>query len=163
MPAGYFSGGASLFHLLFITNLHFQRVAFRGSFAPEADIIMSKTRVVVADAAFLTPADQAKQAEAVLRHLRKDSDRSRIYVPPTLIVESVSKGNELHDRETKRRWYAEFGVSNYWLLDSYAKSLECLRLQDIDYVTDQLGRGNDDVRPSAFPGLVIPLGDVWHR
>jgi hypothetical protein len=83
MPAAYFSGSASRFRLLFITNTHFERTAYRGAFAPQAEIIITKTRVTVADAAFLTPEDQAKQAQAVLQHRRTDPERSRIYVPPT--------------------------------------------------------------------------------
>jgi Uma2 family endonuclease len=80
-----------------------------------------------------------------------------------MIVESVSRGNELHDREIKRRWYGEFGVQNYWLLDSHGRSLECLRLQGAEFVTDQLGHDHDEVKPNSFPGLVIPLRDVWYK
>jgi Uma2 family endonuclease len=85
----------------------------------------------------------------------------RLLVPPTLVIESISMGHADHDRETKRRWYAEFGVPNYWLLDAYEQTLECLKLDRTDYAVDCAGRGESELRPSSFPGLLIPLRTVW--
>ena len=82
-------------------------------------------------------------------------------VPPTLVIESVSWGHEAHDRDTKRRWYAEGKIPNYWILDAQEKSLECLVLDGQDYRVDQTGRDRDEVRPAAFGGLVIPLVKLW--
>jgi len=64
-------------------------------------------------------------------------------------------------RETKRRWYAAMGVRNYWILDAFARNLECLALRGADYHPDATGREADEVRPPAFPGLVIPLSNIW--
>ncbi len=82
-------------------------------------------------------------------------------MPPTLVVEAVSPGHEEHERDPQRRWYAEAGVPNFWILDGYAGSLECLTLADKTYRIDQAGREGDELRPSLFPGLVIPLADLW--
>ena len=71
------------------------------------------------------------------------------------------KGHEDHDLETKRRWYADFGVSHYWVVDVFARELLCLRLEDGAYVVDARGSGNRTIRPSLFPGLSIPLKEVW--
>jgi Uma2 family endonuclease len=77
------------------------------------------------------------------------------------VIESLSWGHESHDRETKRSWYAEAGIPNYWLLDAQERSLECLVLEGSGYRTDQSGRDAAELRPSAFPGLVISLGTLW--
>ena len=91
----------------------------------------------------------------------RDPERTRILVPPTLVIESLSPGHEAHDRRTKRKWYAEFGVPNYWLFDPFARSMECLMLESGTYRVDRHARGDDELRPSLFPGLVVPLGEVW--
>ena len=92
---------------------------------------------------------------------KRDADRTRILIPPMLIIESISPGHELHDQRTKRRWYAEFGVRHYWLMNPFERTLRCLKLGGNAYADDAAGRGDELVRPTAFPGLEIPLGDVW--
>jgi Uma2 family endonuclease len=163
MPAAYFAGGSALSNLTFLLKSHTRTHGPPGSFAVETDIVLSETRVVVADAVFMTPADAQRQADAVRREGRPDPARSRVYVPPTLIIESVSPDHGFHDRQTKRNWYAAFGVPNYWLLDAFEESLQCLTLQAAAYREDAAGRNRDEVRPSMFPGLVIPLTDVWEE
>ena len=111
---------------------------------------------------FLSPDDQEKQKQT---HAHAGGGRfltyGRVLIPPTLVIESLSLGHEAHDRETKRRWYAEAKVPNYWLLDVQERALDCLVLDGADYRVDQSGRHDADVRPSAFPGLVISLGQLW--
>ena len=77
------------------------------------------------------------------------------------MIESVSPGHEAHDRVTKRAWYAEFGVPNYWLLNAFDRSLQCLALDGKEYRIDQEGRDADELKPAIFPGLVIPLDALW--
>ena len=102
---------------------------------------------------------------ARFRTVRLPRRRSRknqpLTIPPTLVIESVSRGHEAHDRETKRRRYAEFGVPHYWIVDADARSLDCLRLDGGVYVDAGVGRGDDVIRPAAFDGLSIPLAEVW--
>ena len=79
------------------------------------------------------------------------------------MIESVSVGHEDHDRETKKLWYAEAGVPNYWILDGYSRSLDCLVLDPPQgiYRVDQAGRSDATLSPSAFPGLMIRLAELW--
>jgi len=158
MPPAYFVGGETLLRLISRVVLHTGEAA--GSFATEVDIVVSEDRVARADAAFLTPADKQRQRDAALAAGRKDLARTRILIPPTLIIECPSPGHESHDHRTKHRWYAEFGVPNYWLLDPFKSTLQCLVLRDSTYHDDTVGRGNDEIRPSLFPGLVLRLGEI---
>jgi Uma2 family endonuclease len=110
----------------------------------------------------MTPEDHRKQDEAHRKRARNPRLRfGRTRVPPTLIIESVSIGHEDHDRETKRQWYAEAGVPNYWIISAFERSLECLKLVNEKYEIDAAGRAQEQVRPSLFPGLVIPLAELW--
>ena len=130
--------------------------------ASGVDYILNKRRLVVADALYLSAADREKQKRAhAATGKRKQLKYGRILIPPTLIIESLSPGHEAHDRETKRRWYAEAGVPNYWMLDAMERTLECLILERGDYRVDQSGKDDAELRPAMFPGLVIPLGKIW--
>jgi Uma2 family endonuclease len=162
MPPAYFTGGEALFNLMVLVDRHCKRHGPKGSFATEVDIIMEESRVGVADAAFLTVDERKRQDAAGRLAGKKDPRRSRILIPPTLIIETVSPGHELHDRHIKRRWYAEFGVRNYWVLDAFAHSLECLTLHGKDYRVDAQGKGRDILSPRAFPGLKIKLQKIWN-
>jgi Uma2 family endonuclease len=160
MAPAYYVGGKTLLRLISRVVLHIGEKA--GSFATELEIVLNEDRVVRADAAFLTPAEEQRQQEAALAAGRKDPARTRILVPPTLIIECVSPGHEKHDLRTKRRWYAEFGVPNYWLLDPFTQTLQCLVLRDGTFHDDTAGGGNEEVRPSLFPGLVLRLDEIWN-
>ncbi len=106
--------------------------------------------------------DAIRRQEQMLAANRGQNWRdSRLHVPPTVIIESVSPGHEQHDRRLKRSWYAEAGAPNYWLLNAYEQSLECFVLKAREYHLDQSGRGNEEVSPGQFPGLLIPLAQVW--
>ena len=159
MPPAYFIGGKVLYRLMTRVTSHIGDDA--GSFAPAAEIVVDEDRVARADAVFMTPAEEKRQEAAARAAGRKDPDRTRILIPPTLIIECASPGHEQHDHRTKRRWYAEFGVPNYWLLNPFKRTLKCLILRDGAYEDDAEGQGNEKVRPSLFPGLILRLGQIW--
>ena len=161
MPAARLDDGRALFKLLSRVQGHLDAIGDGGAISFETDVIVGKMRVPRVDAVYLA-ADLLPAQEAANAKTRRPRGRyGRVLVVPTLIVENISPGHEAHDRVTKRRWYAERGVPHYWLLDAYGKTLETLVLKDGAYQTEQLGRNADEVNPSLFPGLVIPLSKVW--
>ena len=159
MAPAYFIGSKTTLRLIRQVEKHIGDDS--GSFGTEVEIVIDEGRVVRADAAFLTLAEERRQARAARAAGRKDPERTRILVPPTLIIECVSPGHEKHDYRTKRRWYAEFGVANYWLLNPFKRTLKCLVLRDGEYEDVAEGKGNEKVRPSLFPGLILRLGQIW--
>lgn len=159
MAPAYFTGGEALYRLMWFVTAHAGLKA--GSFAPECDMVIAEDRVARADAIYLTPIQKQLQEKAALAAGRRDLQRTRILVPPTLVIECISPGHESHDQRTKRRWYAEFGVANYWILDPFQQTLNCLKLQDGVYINDASGKAADQVRPSLFPGLVLRLSEIW--
>jgi Uma2 family endonuclease len=162
MPPAYFAGGNATVNLIAMLKTFTKARGAGERMATEVDIIIDEQRVLIADAVLLTREDQRRQDAAARAANRPDARRTRVLIPPTLVLESVSPGHERHDRETKRRWYAEFGVPHYWIVDAYSRSLDCLRLDAGAYVVDAQGSGDAPLQPTAFPGLVIPLHDLWN-
>lgn len=161
MSPAYFAGGRALKRLERMVEDSLEQQGIRSDFASDVDLVVDDLRIARPDSMLLTVSDQKRQAAAALAAGRVDPDQARILIPPTLIIESVSPGHEQHDRKTKRTWYAEFNVPNYWILDYFRRSLECLVLANGSYRLDVAGHGGDVVRPSAFRPLVIPLASLW--
>lgn len=125
-------------------------------------MILGEDRLAVGDAVWMTPPEERAQADASVASGKSDPTRARILVPPSLVIESISPGHERHDRTLKRRWYAEFGIPNYWLLNAFDKSLECLVLDGAVYRTEAKGSGSEQITSNhPFSGLVIPLSELW--
>lgn len=161
MPPAYFAGGNALFNVMHRVKNFLDAAGISSRFSTEVDVVVDDVRVARSDAVMFSAQDQARQTKAGKAAGRPDPKRTRILIAPTLIIESISPGHEHHDLKTKRRWYAEFGVPNYWILDGYAESLECLVLERGKYRRDAFGHRSDAVRPSLFPGLVLPLKEIW--
>ena len=162
MPAAFFIGGEMLANLIFEIKSQLKQLKIPGGCSIEADMIIDEQRVVKGDSCFMTPADK-KQAMAAKQHGKPDPDRARVYVPPTIVIESVSPGHRAHDRVTKFAWYAEFGVKHFWILDVFNKTVDEFVLQRGKYKQLAKLRGNASFRPAAFPGVEVKLSDVWPK
>jgi len=162
MPPAYYDGNICVGRLVRIVERHLDAAQIPGEFTFESDLVLGSQRLARPDAVFLTPEQHRQQKEL---NARRSTGRKltygRLLIPPTLIIESISPGHERHDRDIKRDWYAQARVPNYWLLDGYSKSLECLILDGPTYRTDQAGQSKDELHPSLFPGLSIALAKLW--
>jgi Uma2 family endonuclease len=161
MPPALFRGGECPDNLKFllVPYLRSKKIPFR--FASEVDVQIDQDRLLRADAAGVFGADLQKFDALKFDGDKPDWRDHALAIPPTLIIESVSQGHEKHDWPTKRRWYAEMGVPNYWIVDAFAKRLDCLRLDNGAYVDGGSGVKDDVVSVAAFDGLVLPLKEVW--
>jgi Uma2 family endonuclease len=161
MPAAYLDSSGALIRLVTILMDFTKANGVEGQFAVETDLVLNPMRVPRADAIFMT-AEALRRQEAENAASKLPRGRyGRVRVMPTLVMESVSPGHEAHDRKTKRQWYAEARIPHYWILDAFDRSMECLLLDGAGYRTEWLGRDGDEVRPSLFPGLVIPVSRLW--
>ncbi len=162
MPPAYFDASSRLTRLQTQIQRFLDTQQTKGDFAYECDIIIDEPRLVRADAVWLTPDQKRRQAHAAQLAGKADLRRTRILVPPTLVIESVSYGHEDHDRVTKFAWYAEFGVANYWIFDALGKTLVCYTLgRSGKYRLAAQGRGDEWVRVPLFKGLKVSLADLW--
>lgn len=80
---------------------------------------------------------------------------------PRLVVEALSPGTARRDLGVKKEGYAAAGVPEYWIVDPIHRTVERLVLGEAGYETAaQLGPGETLGSP-AFPGLAIPLDEVF--
>lgn len=81
---------------------------------------------------------------------------------PDLVVEVLSNSTARYDRVGKMGVYAEFGVCEYWILDTDAKVLEVFNLtQERPLLVSSLA-DEDLFYPNLFPELEISLKELWY-
>ncbi len=81
--------------------------------------------------------------------------------PPDLVVEILSPSTRRRDMGLKLRRYAASRVPHYWTLDPRRQTLAARRLVNGEYeLTGFYGPGQV-FRPELFPGLEIPIDDLW--
>lgn len=133
---------------LFLILFMFFEEGGRGRvFYAPIDVILSDEDVVQPDLVVVTVVGQIT--------------KRGIEGPPTVMVEILSPSTARYDRNVKARRYAELGVPHYWIVDPDARTFECYALQDGRYVLRTSGRDLGIVAPPDFPGLTIPLADLW--
>lgn len=161
MPATSFRSGMVVDNLKFALRDYFARQQVRAATSSGVELIIEEAYVLRADAVLVLGDDFARFDALRIEQPGTTWEDHPLTLPPTLIVESVSPGHELHDRRTKFRWYAEFGVPNYWIVDAYAKTLDCYALEQGAYSLDVKGKGKQILKPSAFEGLQLRLPEIW--
>lgn len=159
MAPAWFDNTRALFHLTAALIPQMVKL-YGGGMGGEAELVLKPERVVKPDAMYLSREQEEHQRNAA-KAANQERDFVGIRVPPLLVIECVSQGHEHYDRVTKRAWYAEFGVRNYWLLEPIDKRLLCLKLDGVDYLVDAEGSGTDVLQPTLLRGSEIKLGDLW--
>ena len=91
--------------------------------------------------------------------LRGGSQGKRHGDAPGLIIEILSPGNEKLNRLTKMKYYAMFGVGEYWIIDYEARILEQYVLKG--HIFQKTGVFSEDFSPSLFPDLIIHLSQIF--
>jgi Uma2 family endonuclease len=79
---------------------------------------------------------------------------------PDLLVEVLSSKPTL-DTQIKKAKYARSGVPHYWIVDPERRILQAFQLEGDHYVLAAEAAGDAIFEPSLFPGLLIPLADLW--
>ena len=83
---------------------------------------------------------------------------------PDLVVEILSPSTEATDRGVKLRRYAAFGIPHYWIIDPATRTLEAYRLSATaagEYELSVTVGSTSTFEPDLFPGLSIPVGELW--
>lgn len=80
---------------------------------------------------------------------------------PDLCVEVLSPSGRRYDCIVKLAYYASIKVPEYWLVDPDARTLERLVLSRKGSVVASIHEGDSKVSVPTFPGLRIPLFDLW--
>ena len=80
---------------------------------------------------------------------------------PDLTVEILSPSTATADRRVKHSLYERFGVLEYWIVDPETETVQVFRLSAGRYSAPlEYGKG-DLLESPFFPGLSIPLSEVF--
>jgi Uma2 family endonuclease len=80
---------------------------------------------------------------------------------PDLAIEIISPSSVRYDRVIKLGYYASIGVPEYWLVDIENETVERLVLDGDRYRIESALSGDEVLSPTTFPGLAIPLMELW--
>ena len=83
--------------------------------------------------------------------------------PPNLAVEILSPATRKTDRQEKFQEYAQAGISEYWILDPKARTVEVFFLEhDVYSLVGKFERGSN-ARSRLFESFEIPVNQVFAR
>jgi Uma2 family endonuclease len=94
-------------------------------------------------------------------------DRSSIITPrgvegaPDLVVEILSPSTRRRDTGIKRRRFAAARIPHYWVVDPRLRTLTPYRLEEGEYVPIGTFGPRATFEPELFPGLRIPIDEIW--
>jgi len=80
---------------------------------------------------------------------------------PDWICEVLSPSTAHLDRHRKLGVYARAGVAHAWLVDPTARTLEVLRRDDDQWITDAVHSGDDTVQAPPFDAVALPITRWW--
>ncbi len=80
-----------------------------------------------------------------------------------LVVEVISPGatNEVRDRVTKRREYAEAKVPEYWIIDPEERTIAVLVLGADGYEERALLARGETLRAATLPGFSVAVDEIF--
>ncbi len=82
---------------------------------------------------------------------------------PDLCIEALSEKTRNIDLKVKRLLYARHGVTEYWIADPEADTVEVHRLQEKAAAPVQTFGISDTLTSPLFPGLSINLKEIFRR
>lgn len=136
-------------HLYRILANHIVANQLGDIYAAPTDVILAPTTVVQPDIIFI---GNDRRGIVTARAIEG---------PPTLAVEILSPTTQRTDRETKAQLYAKYAVPHYWLIDPDQESLEAYELAGDRYQLIVKAQNAEVFAPALFPGLSIPVADLW--
>ncbi len=94
----------------------------------------------------------------VLNAKREKITPSRIVGAPDLVVEVSSPSTAGYDRRKKQDAYARTGVSEYWIVDAGAETVEVLVLEGNAYYTQGIFTGHAGLISQVVPTIIdVPV------
>lgn len=147
----------NLLHQRISRELEFLIITYFKQTDPKGEVFYAPLDVTFGDKTVVQP-DILYVAGSRLAIMKKN----RIDGAPTLTVEIISDSSWRKDRIRKLRVYQKAGVLHYWLVNPLDQTFECFVLRDGNYSLVASGMDDDVVEHPDFPGLAIPLAELWH-
>jgi len=117
-------------------------------FAPRAAIWTSDRTYLEPDLFYLSA-----QTQAILDPERRTT--------ADLVIEVISPGSAIYDRNTKADTYAALGVKELWLVNEISESIEMRVLRGDRYGEGQVFAQGDQLASVVIQGLTIPVTNAF--
>ncbi len=93
---------------------------------------------------------------------RRDYSKQHPRAEDVRLIIEVAHTTLSTDRNTKGKIYASAGIADYWVVNIKGKSVEVRRdPRDGKYQTVETFRSGQEVRPLAFPEVVLPVSRLF--
>ena len=77
------------------------------------------------------------------------------------MIEIISPGSAIYDRNTKADTYAALGVKELWLVDEASGIIEVRVLKGDRYAPSVVLERDDHLKSVVLPGFDMKVGDVF--
>ena len=114
------------------------------------DVMLSETDVVQPDLLFVS-----REREHLL------SSGQNVQGGPDMVIEILSPSTAERDRGAKLTLYGTHGVTEYWLVDPIAETIQVHRLQGGILVPTHTFRREKTLRSPLLPGLELDLDEIF--
>ena len=94
-------------------------------------------------------------------HAYSDANYPKYMSTADLVIEVISPGSAIYDRNTKADTYAALGIRELWLVDEAAGIIEVRVLQGDRYARSVVLERDDDVKSTVFPDLKFRVSSVF--
>ena len=111
-------------------------------FVSPIDVVLSLRRAVQPDVIFVS-----KPRLGIIKEVIRGA--------PDLVVEVVSEGSWKRDRVEKKGLYEQFGVTEYWIIDPEAQTIEVFALGKKGYELHSRARADEIATSRLFPDFSI--------
>ena len=113
------------------------------------DVVLSDKDVFQPDIIFVS-----SQRESILTD-------ANIQGGPDLVVEILSPSTGERDKSYKMSTYARFGVREYWIVDTAAKSIEVMGTGRAGFETVRVYPGGTTLRSPVLEGLELDIAGIF--
>ena len=150
-PPGYLhSDAASL--LMRLLHEHLSETGDKGTiFYPRTEIMRGPNSWLEPDLFYV----------AATTNARRDPKYPQYLTTADLVIEIISPGSVIYDRNTKADTYAVLGVRELWLVDEASGIIEVRTLNGDRYDAGVVLERNDLVKSTVLPGLELRVGSVF--
>ncbi len=90
-------------------------------------------------------------------------DKTGCIGAPDLIIEILSESTALKDTTTKKRLYEKNGVKEYWIVDTWTKSIIVYLLENGKYGDGELYEDDMEIKVNSFKGLTVNLTELFNE
>jgi Uma2 family endonuclease len=113
---------------------------------------------LIAGVIYLTPGSSPPHDDIVSRLVRQ------MVTDPSLadlVIEVISPGSAIYDRNTKADTYAQLGVKELWLVDETGENIEVRTLAKGKFARGKMFAKGDRLNSLVLPGLTFEVSRIF--